>query len=188
MAEPLSAADRSALSAEQGPVSMAVGGVMLLEDGPGLAPAAFLERVSARLHLLPRYRQRLQTAAGVLNPVWVDDTTFDVGWHVRRAALGAGAGEAELAELVGREMGRRLDRSRPLWELTVVEGLADGRVALLAKMHHALVDGVAAIDIGTVLLDPGPEPLELPPPDADWAPRPYDRLGHLARLGLEPAR
>ncbi len=188
MAEPLSPADRSALSAEQGPISMAVGGLMVLEDGPGLAPEALLERVRSRLHLLPRYRQRLQTAAGVLNPVWIDDPTFDLGWHVRRASLGPGAGEAQLAELVGREMSRRLDRSRPLWELTAVEGLPDGRVALLAKMHHALVDGVAAVDIGTVLLDPGPEPLELPPPPGAWAPEPYDRLGHLARLGLEPAR
>lgn len=189
MADPLSAADRSSLSAEQGPITMAVGGLMLLEDGPGLAPAAFLERVQARLHLLPRYRQRLQTAAGVLNPVWIDDPAFDLGWHVRRATLGA-AGEGDedaLAALVGRELSRRLDRSRPLWELTVVEGLAGGRVAVLAKMHHALVDGVAAVDIGTVLLDPGPEPLDLPAPEAEWTPEPYDRARHLARLGLQPA-
>ena len=110
MADPLSAADRSSLSAEQGPITMAVGGLMLLEDGPGLAPAAFLERVQARLHLLPRYRQRLQTTAGVLNPVWIDDPAFDLGWHVRRATLGA-AGEGD--EDDGGEMHHDLRVRRP---------------------------------------------------------------------------
>jgi diacylglycerol O-acyltransferase / wax synthase len=188
MAEPLSAADRSSLAAEQGPVTMAVGGVLVFEAGPGLEHARVLERLEQRLHLIPRYRQRLQSAApGVTNPVWVDDDQFDLGWHVRRAALPAPGGPDALAELVGQELSRRLDRSRPLWELTVVEGLAGGeRVALLAKMHHALVDGIAAVDVGTVLLDPTPEPLELPVPEGPWQARPYDRARHLARLSLEP--
>ena len=187
MAEPLSPADRSSLAAEQGPVTMTVGGVLVFEAGPGLEHAAVLERVEQRLHLIPRYRQRLQSAArGVTNPVWVDDEEFDLGWHVRRASLPAPGGREALAELVGHELSRRLDRSRPLWELTVVEGLAGGRGALLAKMHHALVDGVAAVDIGTILLDPTREPMELPPPDGPWEARPYDRARDLARLSLEP--
>jgi WS/DGAT/MGAT family acyltransferase len=188
MAEALSAADRSALAAEQGPVTMSVGGVLVFEAGPGLEDARVLERVGQRLHLIPRYRQRLQSAAaGVTNPVWVDDEQFDLGWHVRRTALPAPGGPEELGELVGQELSRRLDRSRPLWELTVVEGVAGGeRVALLAKMHHALVDGVAAVDIGTVLLDPTAEPLDLPAPDGPWEAQPYDRARHLARLSLEP--
>jgi diacylglycerol O-acyltransferase / wax synthase len=188
MAEPLSAADRSSLAAEQGPVTMAVGGVLVFEAGPGLEHARVLERLEQRLHLIPRYRQRLQSATrGVTNPVWIDDDQFDLGWHVRRAALPAPGGPEELGELVGQELSRRLDRSRPLWELTVVEGLAGGeRGALLAKMHHALVDGVAAVDIGTVLLDPTPEPLDLPMPDGPWEARPYDRARDLARLSLEP--
>lgn len=186
MAEPLSPADRSSLAAEQGPVNMAVGGVMILESGPGLAQEAILERVERRLHLIPRYRQRLrQPAPGVTNPVWVDDDHFDLRWHVRRSGLGGAGSEADLAEVVGQEMSRRLDRSRPLWELTVVDGLAGERTALLVKMHHALVDGIAAVDVGTVLLDPTPEPMSLEEP-GPWSPRPYDRGRHLARLGMTP--
>ena len=187
MAEELSAADRSSLAAEQGSVNMAVGGLLVFEDGEGMRYDRVLERVEARLHLVPRYRQRLHsTAGGLANPVWVDDDGFDLGWHVRRAVLPEPGDDAALADLAGRELSRRLDRSRPLWELTVVEGLAGGRAALLAKMHHALVDGVAAVDIGTVLLDPSPEPLDVPVPDEPWEPRSYDRRRHLARLAATP--
>jgi diacylglycerol O-acyltransferase len=185
--EDLSPADRSSLAAEQGTVNMAVGGLLIFVDGPGLRYDRVLERVQDRLHLVPRYRQRLHsTAAGLANPVWVDDDGFDLGWHVRRAVLPAPGGDEQLAELVGRELSRRLDRSRPLWELTVIEGLDRGRAALLAKMHHALVDGVAAVDIGTVLLDPSPEPLRIAAPDEPWEPRTYERTRHLTRLAATP--
>jgi diacylglycerol O-acyltransferase / wax synthase len=187
MAEPLSPADRSSLAAEQGPVNMTVGGVLILEDGPGLRHDAILERVGSRLHLIPRYRQKLeQPAPGVTNPVWVDDADFDLEWHVRFTRLPEPGGDDELGALVGREMSRRLDRARPLWELLVVEGLSGGRTAVVPRMHHALVDGVAAVDIGTVLLDPTPEPMDLPDMDDNWAPRRYDRRRHLARLSLTP--
>jgi diacylglycerol O-acyltransferase / wax synthase len=187
VAESLSPADRSSLAAEQGPVNMSVAGVLLFDAGPGLRHERILERLESRLHLIPRYRQRLEAPPGGLaNPVWVDDRAFDLGWHVRRAALPAPGTLEQLAELVGQEMSRRLDRSRPLWELTVVEGLAHGQVALLPKMHHALVDGVAAVDVGTVILDPTPEPMDIPAPEEPWAPRPYDRKRHLARLAATP--
>lgn len=187
MAEELSAADRSSLAAEQGPVNMAVGGVLIFEGGPGMTHDPVMQRIEDRLHLIPRYRQRLQLLApGVTNPVWVDDDGFAVDWHFRTAALPAPGTTEQLAAVVGREMSRRLDRSRPLWEMTLVEGLEGGRSALLPKMHHALVDGVAAVDIGTVLLDPTPEPLDIPAPDGPWEPRPYDRTRHLARLGMTP--
>ncbi|MGH2841299.1 MAG: wax ester/triacylglycerol synthase domain-containing protein, partial [Solirubrobacteraceae bacterium] len=187
MAEALSPADRSSLAAEQGPVNMAVGGLLVFEDGDGMRYERVLERVESRLHLVPRYRQRLQTSAvGLTNPVWIDDDGFDIRWHVRRATLPEPGGEQALADFVGQEMSRRLDRSRPLWELTVIEGAGDGRVALLAKMHHALVDGVAAVDIGTVLLDPSPEPLDIPAPEEPWEPRSYDRTRHLARVAATP--
>jgi WS/DGAT/MGAT family acyltransferase len=95
-------------------------------------------------------------------------------------------GDAELAAFVGTEFSRKLDRARPLWELNVVEGLARRRVALVPRMHHALVDGVGAIDVGTVLLDPSAEPIDIPPPDGPWEPRAYDRGRHLARLAATP--
>jgi diacylglycerol O-acyltransferase / wax synthase len=185
MAEDLSPADRSSLAAEQGPVHMAVGGVLVFASEIG--HERLLERIAARLHLVPRYRQRLQHAApGITNPAWVDDDHFDLRWHVRVTRLPAPGTDAQLAELAGTKMSRRLDRSRPLWEMTLVEGLEGGRNALLAKMHHALVDGLAAIDIGTVILDPTPEPLDLRP-EAEWAPRPYDRRRHVAKLMAMPA-
>jgi diacylglycerol O-acyltransferase / wax synthase len=188
MAEPLSPADRSSLAAEQGAVNMTVGGVLVFEDGDGLRHDRVVERLAERLHLIPRYRQRLaQPAPGLTNPVWVDDEGFDLGWHVRYARLPGAGTEDELERFVGHEMSRRLDRARPLWELAVVEGLAGGRTALVPRMHHALVDGVAAVDVGTVLLDPSPEPLALPQPDGPWEPRPYDRTRHLARLSMTPA-
>lgn len=181
MADELSPADRSSLAAEQGPINMAVGGVLVFEGGPGVSHEAVIERLENRLHLIPRYRQRLQQPApgGFTNPVWVDDKGFDAHWHVRRAA------SDDVARLVGVEMSRRLDRSRPLWEMSLVEGLPEGRVALLPKMHHALVDGVAAVDVGTVLLDPTPEPMDLRP-EEPWEPRAYDRRRHLARLAASP--
>jgi diacylglycerol O-acyltransferase len=183
-AEPLSAADRGSLQAERGPVNMAVAGSLIFEGGPGTAYDAVAERVEKRLHLVPRYRQRLEEPAlGIANPVWVDDEHFDVHWHLRRATVSS---RAELGDYVAREMSRRLDRSRPLWELHLVHGLEDGHVALIPKMHHALVDGLAAVGIGMVLLDPTPEPMPIEPPDGGWEPRTFDRRRHLARLATSP--
>ncbi len=175
-AEPLSAADAGALQAEVGPINMAVAGAMLFDAGPGTNYEAVCRRVAERLPLLPRYRQRLRDPLGPLsNPVWIDDDGFDLRWHVRHARLPDG----DLAGYVAREMATRLHRDRPLWELHVIDGLADGRIALLPKMHHALVDGIAAIGIGIILLDPTAEPM---PADAamDWSPRPFSRSRHLA--------
>jgi WS/DGAT/MGAT family acyltransferase len=180
--DPLSPADRSSLASEQGPINMSVGGVLIFEAGSGIDRASVIRRLDERLHLIPRYRQRLQEPiGGITNPVWVDDESFDTGWHVSQEVLPAPGGPEELAAVVGQMMSKRLDRSRPLWEMKVVQGLAGGRTALLPKMHHALVDGMAAVDIGTVLLDPTPQPLELPPPEP-WEPRRYDRRRHLAQM------
>jgi diacylglycerol O-acyltransferase len=182
--EPLTAADRASLTTERGPVNMAVGAALVFEGGPGLSYEAVRERLTARLHLIPRYRQKLVEAPlGIAGPVWADDEDFDLDWHLDHATLPS---PDALPDYLGREMSRKLDRARPLWELHIVDGLANGRVALMPKMHHALVDGVAAIDVSTVILDPSPEPLDIPPPDEPWSPRPYDPGAHIARLAATP--
>jgi diacylglycerol O-acyltransferase / wax synthase len=187
MADQLSPADRASLAAERGSVNMTVGGALIFERGPGTTQAAVMERLASRMHLIPRYRQRIEESPlGLAQPVWVDDPGFDIAWHVRAAALPDPAGDEELAAFVARELSRRLDRDRPLWEMHVIENLSDDRAAIVPKMHHALVDGIAAVDIGTVILDPGPEPMEIPAPEEEWRARPYDRRKHLARLAATP--
>ena len=91
-------------------------------------------------------------------PVWVDDPHFNLGYHVRRTALPAPGGEQELRTLVGRVMSQNLDRAKPLWEMWIVEGLGDGRWALLSKVHHCMVDGIASTDLMSVLLDEERDP------------------------------
>ncbi len=104
--------------------------------------------------------------------MWVDDPHFKVRYHVRHTALPRPGGDAELKRLAGRVFSQALDRSRPLWELWLVEGLADGRFALLSKTHHALVDGVSGVDIATVLFDTSAEPLPVASPEHPWVARP----------------
>ena len=158
---------------------MHVGGVLVF-DGT-VTREEVVRRLRDRIHLIPRYAMRLDEAPlGIAHPVWVADDGFDPDRHVQRSALPAPGGDAELCELVGHVMSTRLERSRPLWQLHVVEGLASGRTALVAKMHHALVDGIAAVDVSTVVLDPSPEPLELPPPEESGAGQ--GRIESLARM------
>lgn len=192
MAEPLSPSDLSALQAERGPVHMHVGGVLVF-DGP-ISREAVIERLAGRIHLIPRYRMRLDEAPlGLANPVWIEDEDFDPARHVRRIGVPAPGGQAELTELVGDLMSESLDRSRPLWQLHVAEGLEGGRSAIVARMHHALVDGIAAVDVSTVILDPTPEGLDLPPPEAAEEPasrrtRRIEQLGRLAAAQLDVPR
>src|SRR3954447_23657837 len=166
--EPLSPSDVSAIQAERGPVHMHVGGVLVFEGA--ITREEIVRRLRERIHLIPRYAMRLDEAPlGIANPVWVQDEKFDPDRHVRRVALPPPGGREQLEELVGDLMSDRLDRSRPLWQLHVVEGLEGGRSALVARMHHALVDGIAAVDVSTVVLDPTPEPLEIEAPAQDPA-------------------
>jgi len=190
MPEELSPADRSSLAAERGPINMAVGGLLVFEPEPPLTRALLRERIAERIHLIPRLRQRLEVPPlGLANPVWTDDTGFDLDWHVRQASLpredGAGS-DTELGWFVGREFSHRLDRSRPLWEATLIEGLAGGSTAVLMKVHHALVDGLAALGMAALVLDPTPEPLEVPPPESEWEPQRYDIRRHVTRLATRP--
>jgi diacylglycerol O-acyltransferase / wax synthase len=192
MAEPLSPSDLSAIQAEHGPVHMHVGGVLVF-DGR-LDREAVVEQIRERIHLIPRYAMRLEEAPlGLANPVWVEDGSFDPERHVRRVALPGPGGDAELCELVGHAMSERLDRSWPLWQLLLVEGLEGDRSAIVARMHHALVDGIAAVDVSTVILDPSPEGLELPPPPETVPPEPrraqrLEQLGRLASAQLRVPR
>jgi WS/DGAT/MGAT family acyltransferase len=187
MSQELSPSDRSSLSAERGSINMAVGGLLVFEADAPLTRAMVTHRIAERIHLLPRLRQRLEEPPlGIANPVWTDDTGFDLDWHVRQASLPPPGGEAELGWFVGREFSHRLDRTRPLWEATFIEGLADGRHGLLMKVHHALVDGMAAIGMAALVLDPTPEPLEIPAPEQEWAPRKYDMRRHVARVASKP--
>jgi diacylglycerol O-acyltransferase len=137
--------------------------VEIFEPGQsGFDYAALLRLVRERISFVPRYRQRVQVVPGrIANPVWVDDDHFDLGYHVRRSALPRPGTLDQLRELVARIVSRPLDRHRPLWEIYVIEGLADGRVALLSKSHQVLVDGMHTVDLGQVLLDTSPEPKEL---------------------------
>lgn len=164
MVERLSPLDMSFLYLESATTAMHVGSVQLFDPPPGGVDFdALLRHVGERVTRLPRYRQRIRFVPGRLaNPVWVDDAEFDLAYHVRRSALPRPGSIDQLNELVGRIQSRRLDRNRPLWELYLVEGLADGRFAILTKTHHAMADGAAAVNIGTALLDPSPEPLPTP--------------------------
>jgi diacylglycerol O-acyltransferase len=121
-----------------------------------------VELIADRISFVPRYRQKIVAVPGRLaNPVWRDDPDFDLAYHVRRSALPRPGSMEQLRELVARIVSRPLDRSRPLWEVYVVEGLEGGRVAVLTKSHLALVDGVDTVDLGQVLLDTSPEPKSL---------------------------
>jgi diacylglycerol O-acyltransferase / wax synthase len=171
----LSPLDASFLFAEHRTAAMHVGAVMTFappERGP-LDLDGLVELIGRRLQLVPRYRQKVRDVPGHLGlPVWVDDPGFDLAFHLRRSALPAPGTEQLLRELVGRLLARQLDRSRPLWEVYLIEGLVDGRFAVVTKTHHAMVDGLAQMDIGAVLLDPTPQPRETPPDDWDPAPEP----------------
>jgi len=160
--------DVSFLYMESPTTAMHVGGVAVFQPPEqGLDYDRLVELISQRIALVPRYRQKVRWVPGRLtNPLWVDDSEFDVTYHVRRSALPKPGSDGQLRELVGRLMSRQLDRNRPLWEIYLVEGLSDGRVAVVTKTHHAMVDGVSAVDIGTVILDLTPTPREVP--DGDW--------------------
>ncbi|WP_312858060.1 WS/DGAT/MGAT family O-acyltransferase [Pseudonocardia pini] len=168
--ERLTPLDASFLFMEERTTAMTLGGVMTFEPGAdGFAVDEFVELIGSRLALVPRYRQKVREVPGRLGlPVWVDDPDFDLSFHVRRSALPAPGSDVALRELVGRLLSRQLDRSRPLWEIYVVEGFEGHRVAVVTKTHHAMVDGLGSMDIGAVLLDVTPEPRRVD--DAEWQP------------------
>jgi WS/DGAT/MGAT family acyltransferase len=172
----LSPADVSFLYLESPNTAMHVGTVAVFsvpDDEPSFDYDALCDLVARRISLQPRYRQKVRWVPGHLaNPVWADDEDFDIAYHVRRSALPRPGSEDQLRELVGRVQSRPLDRDRPLWEIYLVEGLADAgsgrtRFAMITKVHHALAGEVGA-DIATLLLDDSPDPQ--PIPDDGWSP------------------
>ncbi|WP_370247218.1 wax ester/triacylglycerol synthase family O-acyltransferase [Nocardioides sp.] len=171
MSERLSPRDLAFLTAETPTAPRHNATVEIFEPGDsGFGYDRFRDLIGDRIALVPRFRQRLLDVPGHLTtPRWVDDPHFDLGYHIRRSALPRPGTDAQLRELVGRIVSRPLDRTRPLWEVYVVEGLAGDRLAVLSKTHQALVDGVHTVDLGQLLLDLSPEPRELEPDD--WSPR-----------------
>jgi diacylglycerol O-acyltransferase / wax synthase len=128
-------------------------------EGPPPVFEDVVAMINAKLTLVARYRQVVRFVPfDIGRPVWVDDPHFNIDYHVRHTALPAPGGEGELRKLVGRVMSQQLDRSKPLWEIWVVEGLEEGHWAMLSKTHHAMVDGVAGTDLLAVIMDVTPEP------------------------------
>ena len=138
----MSPLDASFLHLEDHVTQLHIGSVTILE-GPPPPFTDVLEMVRGKLPLVPRYRQVVRFVPLAMGrPVWVDDTHFNLGYHVRRTALPSPGGEEELRNLVGRIMSQQLDRAKPLWEMWMAEGLGEGRWALISKTHHCMVDGV----------------------------------------------
>jgi diacylglycerol O-acyltransferase len=166
----LSPLDASFLHVEDSVSHMHIASVMVLE-GPSPPYREVVARVRSKLPLVPRYRQIVRFVPFDLGrPVWVDDPHFNIDYHIRHTALPAPGGEGELRKLVGRVMSQPLDRTRPLWEIWVVEGLDGGQWAMLSKTHHAMVDGISGTDLMASILDLSPT-VPAAEPDA-WEPRP----------------
>jgi diacylglycerol O-acyltransferase / wax synthase len=180
----LSALDVSFLTNESSSAHMHVGAIMIFE-GPPPAYEDLLEHVNSRLHLVPRFRQKLaHPPVETGRPFWIDDPTFNLEYHVRHSALPSPGSEEQLRNMAARVFSQQLDRTKPLWELWLVQGLTRKRFAIVSKTHHALVDGVSGVDIATVLFDlkPVPEPIRA---EHEWVPSPSPSSRALAAKGAE---
>ena len=187
MANPdrLTGLDASFLHLERGgQAHMHVAEVLVFEGAPPRY-VELVDHIRARLDLVPRYRQRLAPVPlGQGRPVWVDDAHFNVRYHLRHTGLPRPGDDAALKRLAGRLFSQPLDRNKPLWELWLVEGLSGGRFAIIGKTHHALVDGIAGVDITTVLFDTSPEPAPAPRSPTAWVPRPAPTAAQLLAQAL----
>ena len=163
-------------------------GAVLIFDGPPPAFEDYLGHVRGRLHLVPRYRQKLATPPlETGRPLWVDDPSFNLEYHVRHAALPPPGSEDQLFQLAARIASQQLDRSKPLWESWLVEGLEDDRFALIFKTHHSLVDGVSGVDLATVLFDISPTPAPTPSDLEPWQPKTEPSSAELILAGVRGA-
>jgi diacylglycerol O-acyltransferase len=181
----LTAVDASFLHNEGEASHMHVGGVTMFE-GPPPAIGDFLDHIRSRLHLVPRYRQKLAVPPlETGRPLWVDDPTFNLEYHVRHTALPEPGSEDQLLRLSARIFSQRLDRSKPLWETWMVEGLEENRFALISKTHHALIDGISGVDLLTVLFDLTPVPQPVEADGEEWAPSPEPSGAELIAAGVK---
>lgn len=198
--ERLSFLDASFLALESPTTHMHVGGVGIFDAKPlrtaegGIDIARIRKFIGSRLHLVPRYRQRLAWVPIEKNPVWVDDDHFNLEYHVRHLSLPKPGTEQQLKDLFGLILGRQLDRAKPLWEMWIVEGLQNDRFALLFKIHHCMIDGISGVDLMAVLLGFQPESTMQPAPPYVPRPAPSDtklfvdetlqRVGKAARAAV----
>jgi WS/DGAT/MGAT family acyltransferase len=174
-AQKLSPLDASFLHLETRHTHMHIGGVAVFEASPaGTGEALYddiVRVIEPRLDLMPRYRQKVAFLPLALDtPVWIDDEEFDITNHVLRAALPRPGGDRELQQFISRVFSRQLDRRRPLWEIYIIEGLKNGRWAMLFKSHHAMVDGISNLELVTMLLDTDPEVRDAAEQGSQWEP------------------
>jgi diacylglycerol O-acyltransferase / wax synthase len=180
----LTAVDASFLTNEDSASHMHIGGVLIFE-GPPPRYTDFVDHVRSRLHLVPRYRQKLAfPPAQTGRPFWVDDPNFNLEYHIRHSALPAPGSEEQLRNIAGRLFSQQLDRSKPLWEIWLVQGLEKKRFALIIKTHHCVIDGISGIDISTVLFDLKPVPDETVP-DREWVAKPTPSSAVMAAEGAK---
>jgi WS/DGAT/MGAT family acyltransferase len=166
---------------------MHIGGLTVVE-GPAPATSELLEQIRLRLHLVPRYRHKLAyTALDSGRPVWVDDPNFNLEYHIRHTALPTPGRWEQLCSLTARIFSQQLDRSKPLWEMWLIEGLEDDRFALITKTHHSLIDGIAGVDLATVLFDLSPEPPPIRHSGRAWQPRTEPGTTELIAAGMRGA-
>jgi WS/DGAT/MGAT family acyltransferase len=184
----LSVLDTSFLNLETGTTHMHVGGISIFEGPPPDCDELYAH-IESRLHLVPRYRQKLAEPGFQMGrPMWIDDPCFALDYHVRHTALPRPGGRDKLRQLASRVFSQQLDRTKPLWEMWFAEGLEDGRFAVISKAHHALIDGMSGVDLLGLLFDVTPEPREVDPPERPWQPRPAPgRAELLADAGAEVA-
>ena len=184
--ERLSALDNSFLVLERANTPMHVGSTAIFDAAPLLGPEGgvdferFARHVDARLHLIPRYRQKLAYIPLEGRAVWVDDKSFNLHYHLRHTSLPKPGDEHQLKRLCARIMSQALDLGKPLWETWIIEGLEGGRMAMISKVHHCMIDGISGVDLLSVLMSPTAEPAEDENPPS-WTPRPVPSPADLLR-------
>ena len=181
----LSAVDAAFLHQEKQASHMHVGALVMFE-GPAPTHEEFMEAIGSRLPRVPRYRQKLAFPRFEMGrPFWIDDPQFNLEYHVRHTGLPSPGTPDQLRRLAGRIFSQRLDRSKPLWEVWLVQGLDDGGFALISKTHHSLVDGISGVDISTVLFDLERHPAETDAAQDGWMPMPEPSQANLIGEGVK---